>query len=40
MIAKLLAKFFGTNNARQLKRMQPIVDRINALRTSQYKSLI
>ena len=31
MLAKLLAKFFGTNNARQLKRMQPIVDRINSL---------
>ncbi len=31
MIATLLAKLFGTNNARQLKRMQPIVDKINAL---------
>lgn len=31
MIAKLLAKILGTANARALKRMQPIVDRINAL---------
>lgn len=31
MIATLLAKLFGTNNARQLKRMQPVVDKINAL---------
>lgn len=31
MLTKLLAKFFGTNNARQLKRMQPIVDQINSL---------
>ncbi len=31
MIATLLAKLFGTNNARQLKRMQPIVEKINAL---------
>lgn len=31
MIASILAKFFGTNNARQLKRMQPIVDHINSL---------
>ncbi|MBA3751762.1 preprotein translocase subunit SecA [Candidatus Dependentiae bacterium] len=30
-MATLLAKLFGTNNARQLKRMQPIVDKINAL---------
>ncbi len=31
MIASILAKFFGTNNTRQLKRMQPIVDHINSL---------
>ena len=31
MIATLLAKLFGTNNARQIKRMQPIVEKINAL---------
>ncbi len=31
MISALLAKIFGTNNARQLKRLQPIVDQINAL---------
>lgn len=31
MIAALLAKLFGTNNARQLRRMQPIIDQINAL---------
>ncbi|MBA2306627.1 preprotein translocase subunit SecA, partial [Candidatus Dependentiae bacterium] len=30
-MATLLAKLFGTNNARQLKRMQPIVEKINAL---------
>jgi preprotein translocase subunit SecA len=34
MIAGLLAKIFGTNNARQLKRLQPIVDRINSLESS------
>lgn len=31
MIAGILAKIFGTSNERQLKRMQPIVDQINAL---------
>lgn len=31
MIAGLLAKLFGTNNTRQLKRLQPIVEQINAL---------
>ena len=31
MISELLAKIFGTNNARQIKRLQPIVDKINAL---------
>lgn len=31
MIAPLIAKLFGTNNARQLKRIQPIVDQINKL---------
>ena len=31
MIASILAKFFGTNNTRQLKRMQPIVNQINSL---------
>ncbi len=31
MIAQLLAKIVGTANARSLKRIQPIVDRINAL---------
>lgn len=31
MIAQLIAKLFGTNNARQLKRLQPIVDHINEL---------
>ena len=31
MIAGLLAKIFGTSNARQLKRLQPIVDKINSL---------
>jgi preprotein translocase subunit SecA len=30
MFAMLLAKILGTNNARQLRRLQPIVDRINA----------
>ncbi len=31
MIAGLLAKIFGTKNARELKRLQPIVDHINSL---------
>lgn len=31
MIAKLLAKIFGTQNERELKRLYPIVDQINAL---------
>jgi preprotein translocase subunit SecA len=30
MIARLLAKIFGTNNARQLRNLQPIVAEINA----------
>ena len=30
MISALLAKIFGTNNARQLQRLQPIVDQINS----------
>jgi len=30
MIAKILAKIIGTNNARQLRRLQPIVAEINA----------
>lgn len=30
MIAGLLARIFGTDNIRQLKRLQPIVDKINA----------
>ncbi len=29
MIAKILAKLFGTNNARQLKRLEPLVYEIN-----------
>ena len=31
MIARILAIIFGTNNARQLRKIQPIVDKINAL---------
>ncbi len=31
MIAAILAKIFGTNNARQLKKLQPLVSRINEL---------
>lgn len=34
MIAKLLAIVLGTNNARQLKKIQPIVEKINALEPS------
>ncbi len=30
MITRILAKIIGTNNARQLRRIQPIVDKINA----------
>ena len=31
MIANLLASIFGTENARQLKRFQPIVAQINLI---------
>jgi len=31
MFAKILAKIMGTNNARQLKRLQPLVNKINEL---------
>lgn len=31
MIAQIIARLFGTNNARQLKKLHPIVDQINAL---------
>ena len=31
MIAGLLARLFGTNNARQIKALQPLVARINEL---------
>ena len=31
MIARILAMILGTNNARQLRKIQPIVDEINAL---------
>ncbi len=31
MIAKLLAKILGTNNDRELRKLQPIVDKINQL---------
>ncbi len=31
MIARILAMIMGTNNARQLRKIQPIVDKINAL---------
>lgn len=34
MIARLIAMVLGTNNARQLKRIQPLVDRINQLEPS------
>lgn len=34
MIARLIAMVLGTNNARQLKRIQPLVDRINHLETT------
>jgi len=34
MIAQLLAKIFGTANARQLKKVQPLVKEINALEQS------
>src|SRR5579872_3489485 len=30
MIARLLAKMFGTNNERQLKQLRPIVEKINS----------
>jgi preprotein translocase subunit SecA len=31
MIAQIIARLFGTNNARQLKKLYPIVSKINAL---------
>ena len=31
MIGKALAKVFGTSNEREIKRMRPLVDQINAL---------
>lgn len=31
MIARILAMILGTNNARQLRKIQPLVDKINAL---------
>ena len=31
MIARILAKIVGTNNERQLKKLQPIVEHINSL---------
>jgi preprotein translocase subunit SecA len=34
MITQILAKIFGTKNERELKRIQPIVDRINELEPS------
>jgi preprotein translocase subunit SecA len=34
MITSLFARIFGTNNARQLKELQPIVDKINKLEPS------
>ena len=37
MIAKLLAKIFGTQNERELKRLYPIVDQINSLESAMEK---
>lgn len=34
MIAKILAKIFGTQNERELKRLQPLVNHINELESS------
>lgn len=34
MISRIIAKIVGTNNERQIKRMQPIVEHINALESS------
>lgn len=34
MITSILAKILGTNNARQLRKLQPIVDKINAFEPS------
>ena len=30
MISRIIAKIVGTNNERQLKKLQPIVEQINA----------
>ena len=34
MISRIIAKIVGTNNERQIKRMLPIVEKINALEPS------
>lgn len=34
MIAKFLSSIFGSNNARQLKKLRPIVEKINSLESS------
>lgn len=34
MISRIIAKIVGTNNERQIKRMQPIVEKINSLEPS------
>lgn len=34
MISRIIAKIVGTNNERQVKRMQPIVEKINSLENS------
>src|SRR5438477_10559917 len=34
MISRIIAKMVGTNNDRQIKRMQPIVEKINSLEPS------
>ncbi len=34
MISRILAKIVGTNNERQLKKMLPVVEQINAFEPS------
>ena len=38
MIAKLLAKIFGTKNERELKRLQPLVEEINKVISDKVKA--
>ena len=34
MISNIIARIVGTNNERQLKKLQPVIEQINALEPS------